>query len=85
VVEYRPSLDAYVGKTSDGRTVTVDSGEVAEAVVRAARLEGVNFAALPDEKRVQAYERYKALVLVADNWADLDTRNPHVHTTPPRQ
>ena len=84
-MEYRPSLDAYVGKTSDGRTVTVDSGEVAEAVVRAARLEGVNFAALPDEKRAEAYQRFKALVLVADNWADLDARNPHVHTTPARQ
>jgi hypothetical protein len=84
-VEYRPSLDAYVGNTSDGRTVTVDSGEVAEAVVRAARLEGVNFAALPDEKRVEAYQRFKALVLVADNWADLDARNPHVHTTPTHQ
>jgi hypothetical protein len=84
-VEYRPSLDAYVGKTSDGRTVIVDSGEVAEAVVRAARLEGVDFAALPDERRAQAYQRYKALVLVADNWADLDARNPHVHTTMARE
>jgi hypothetical protein len=84
-VEYRPSLDAYVGDTSDGRTVTVDSGEVAEAVVRAARLEGVNFAELPDEKRAETYQRFKALVLVADNWADLDARNPHVHTTPANQ
>jgi hypothetical protein len=61
--------------------VTVDSDEVAEAVVRAARLEGVNFAALPDDQRAEAYQRFKALVLVADNWADLDARNPHVHTT----
>jgi hypothetical protein len=44
----------YVGKPGDGRTVTADSGEVAEAVVRAARLGSVNFAALPDEKRAEA-------------------------------
>jgi hypothetical protein len=79
-VEYRPSLDAYVGKTSDGRTVTVDSGEIARAVVYLARSEGVNFAALSDEKRAAVYQRYKARVLDAEKWADLDARNPHVHT-----
>jgi len=83
-MEYRPSLDAYVGKTSDGRTVTVDSGEIARAVVYLARLEGVNFAALPDEERAAVYQRYKALVLEADKWAGLDARNPQVHTTPAR-
>lgn len=84
-MEYRPSLDAYVGKTNDGRTVTVDSGEIARAVVYLARLEGVDFAALPDETRAEVYQRYKAMVLEAEKWADLDARNPRVHTTPAPQ